>query len=254
MLSRLQLPSFSPYLPRKLVDFKKFKANELRTMLLFGHAVFSKTLKPVYFSHFFWQLVVLMHMAESRDVLPNCFSVMQQLADSFVLDFPRLYTSRHCVQMVHSVIDIPATVKDFGPLSSYATFNFEDILGKNHFRRSQVDSSACRNRSLPSCSGTSSGEFRQLPISSTQFRSDPCNRIPARSLPETFRRNSDWIRVGSRRNFSGKDSAGIRSNGNRRNSTDPTESDRNWSELSDGYRLGIRLQGTGRFRPFPTEP
>ena len=52
----------------------------------------------------------------------------------------------------------------------------------------QVDSSACRNRSLPSCSGTSFGEFRQLPISSSRFRSDPCNRIPARSLPETFRR------------------------------------------------------------------
>ena len=103
-------------------------------MLLFGHAVFFKTLKPVYYSHFL-QLVVLMHMAESRDVLPNYLSVMQQLADSFVLDFPRLYTSRHCVQVVHSVIYIPATVKDFGLLCSYTTFNFEDILGKNHARR-----------------------------------------------------------------------------------------------------------------------
>jgi hypothetical protein len=135
MLSRLRLPSSSHYLPRKLVDFKKFKANELRTtLLLFGHAVFFKALKPVYYSHFL-QLVVLMHMAESRDVLSNCVSVMQQLADSFVLDFPRLYTSRHCVQVVHSVIHVPATVKDFGPLGSYTTFNFEDISGKNYFRR-----------------------------------------------------------------------------------------------------------------------
>lgn len=76
-----------------------------------------------------------MHMAESRDVLSNRFSVMQQLADSFVLDFPRLNTSRQCVQVVHSVIHVPATVKDFGPLGSYTTFNFEDILGKNYFRR-----------------------------------------------------------------------------------------------------------------------
>jgi hypothetical protein len=111
-----------------LLEFKKFKANELRTFLLFGLLFFYKILKPVYYSHLL-QLVVLMHMAESREILPNHLSIMVQLSNSFVLDFPDLYTPRHCVPVVHSVVHIPATVKDYGPLTNFTTFNFEDILG-----------------------------------------------------------------------------------------------------------------------------
>ncbi|CAF1522861.1 unnamed protein product [Adineta ricciae] len=46
------------------------------------------------------------------------------------MQFAELYTRRHVVQVVHSVIHIPATVKDFGPLTNFTTFNFESILGK----------------------------------------------------------------------------------------------------------------------------
>ena len=125
---QLRLPSTTTRLPRKLLELKDFKASELRTLLLFGHTIFAKTLKEVYYSHLL-QLVVLMHMAESREISPNHLSIMSQLSNSFVLDFAELYTARHCVQVVHSVVHIPATVMDYGPLTNFTTFNFEDILG-----------------------------------------------------------------------------------------------------------------------------
>jgi hypothetical protein len=125
---QLRLPSTTTRLPRKLLEFKKFKANELRTLLLFGHIIFSTTLKQVYYSHLL-QLLVLMHMAESKEILPNHLSIMVQLSNSFVLDFAELYTPRHCVQVMHSVVHIPATVMDCGPLTNFTNFNFEDILG-----------------------------------------------------------------------------------------------------------------------------
>jgi hypothetical protein len=130
---QLRLPSTTTRLPRKLVEFKKFKANELRILLLFGHIIFSGTLKPVYYSHLL-QLVVLMHMAEAREILPNHLPVIQQLSKSFLLDFAKLYTPRHCVQTVHSIAHIPDTIKDFGPLTNFTTFNIEDILGETRVK------------------------------------------------------------------------------------------------------------------------
>ncbi len=128
LLLQLRLPSTTSRPPRRLVEFEKFKGSELRTLLLFGYIIFYKTLKQAYYSHLL-QLVVFMHMAESREILSNHFSIMVQLSNSFVLDFAKLYSPRHCVQTVHSVVHIPATVMDYGPLTNFTTFNFEDILG-----------------------------------------------------------------------------------------------------------------------------
>jgi hypothetical protein len=126
---QLRLPSTTTRLPRKLLEFNQFKGNELRILLLFGHIIFSEILKPIYYSHLL-QLVVLMHMAEAREILPSHLPIIQQLSNSFLLDFAKLYTTRHCVQAVHSIIHIPATIKDFGPLTNFTTYNFEDILGE----------------------------------------------------------------------------------------------------------------------------
>lgn len=52
---------------------------------------------------------------------------MEVLLDSFVDDFP--YDSRYIVQTVHCVKHFAQTVKDFGPLSNYSTFNFENVIG-----------------------------------------------------------------------------------------------------------------------------
>ena len=50
MLLQLRLRSTTSRLPRNLLEYKKFKANELRTLLLFGHIIFSEARNHIYYS------------------------------------------------------------------------------------------------------------------------------------------------------------------------------------------------------------
>ena len=90
------------------------KANELRVSLLFGYLIF----------------VDVLHLAENLWIREGTIDKMQRLDESFVDSFPDLYTPRHCVQVVHSIVHIAATVQDFEPLTNYTTFHFESQLGK----------------------------------------------------------------------------------------------------------------------------
>ena len=159
----VRLPSTTTRIPRSLIEYRKFKASELRVLLLFGHVIFKRFLKEKYYEHLV-QLVVAMHIAENRNISPDDRVKMKRLCHSFVLSFPRLYTERHCVQVVHSVVHIPETVEDFGPLTNYTTFNFESDLGKeksiavSDFCPSVMNTltfrSACENNQRIAQSGT----------------------------------------------------------------------------------------------------
>ena len=72
-----------------------------------------------------------MHLAESRQINKFDQQLIYQLSQEFMVSFPQLYTNRRCVRVVHSVIHIADTVHDFGPLSNYTSFQFENDLGKN---------------------------------------------------------------------------------------------------------------------------
>ena len=72
-----------------------------------------------------------MHLAEGRNISNQDITVIEQLGENFVASFSHLYTKRHCVQVVHSVVHIAATVRDFGPLMVYSTFNVENQLGEH---------------------------------------------------------------------------------------------------------------------------
>lgn len=128
LFKNLRLPSTTTRLPRALTEYTNFKANELRVVLLFGHTIFAKKLQKKYYNHLL-QLVCLLHLAENRQILNTDLETMQKLGESFVVAFPKLYTNRHCVQVVHSIFHIAATVHDFGPMTNYTTFNFENNLG-----------------------------------------------------------------------------------------------------------------------------
>jgi hypothetical protein len=85
------------------------------------------------------QLVVIMHLAEGREITSVDEEMIKRLCCSFVVKFPQLYTPRHCVQVVHSILHISDTVHDFGPVTNYTTFHFENDLG--NFGRSVGNSS-----------------------------------------------------------------------------------------------------------------
>ena len=127
--TRVRLPSTTTRLPRSLKQYNNFKASEFRILLLFGYIIFHGFLHQNYYDHLL-QFVSLLHLAESRSISHENLDVMQALGENFVVSFARLYTDRHCVQVVHSVIHIAATVRDYGPLTRYTTFNFENHLGK----------------------------------------------------------------------------------------------------------------------------
>ena len=121
----VRLPSTTTRIPRSLIDYRKFKANEMRVLLLFGHIIFKGVLAKRYYEHLL-QLVVLMHLAEGRQINEVDQEIIRRLSRSFVVSFPQLYSDRHCVQVVHSVLHISDTVNDFGPMTNYTAFNFEN--------------------------------------------------------------------------------------------------------------------------------
>lgn len=129
LFKKLRMPSTTTRLPRVFKEYSNFKANELRVLLLFGHVILANILPKKYYDHLL-QLVYLLHLAENRRIVNSDITIMQKLSKSFVVSFSHLYTSRHCVQVVHSISHIAASVQDFGPMTHYTTFNFENQLGR----------------------------------------------------------------------------------------------------------------------------
>lgn len=108
------------------------KGNELRSLLLFAYPIFEDVLSLHYYSQFLL-LVLIMHLSESRALHRDWLDNLSHLCTQFVLMFPRLYSGRHNVQVVHSIVHVADTVKAFGPLSNSSTFNFESLLGLWNF-------------------------------------------------------------------------------------------------------------------------
>jgi hypothetical protein len=128
LLGQVRFPSSTTRRPRPIMKFHKYKGNELRSLLLFAYSIFEDVLGRHYYSHFLL-LVLIMHLSESRALHRDWLDNLKHLCTQFVLIFPRLYSGRHNVQVVHSLVHVADTVKAFGPLSNYSTFNFESLLG-----------------------------------------------------------------------------------------------------------------------------
>jgi hypothetical protein len=129
LLRHVRFPSTTARIPRSLKEYTKFKGNEHRSLLLFGHVIFKRVLRKRFYDHLL-QLVIIMHLAESRQLEQRDIDLISRLSKNFVVCFSQLYGERHCVQVVHSVVHIAATLRDYGPLTNYTTFQFENDLGK----------------------------------------------------------------------------------------------------------------------------
>lgn len=132
-LSHIVYPSTVARSPRTITKALKLKANECRVLLLIGYPMFRKYLPEKYYQHL-QKLAFGIHIGESSNISFEKLDEMQTLLSSFVDDFP--YNQRHIVQTVHCVKHFSTTVKDFGPLSNFSTFNFEHIIGRK--RRSRM--------------------------------------------------------------------------------------------------------------------
>ena len=138
-LQSFRFPSTTARRPRSLSKFQKYKASESRAVLLFGFVIFKCVLKEKYYDHFV-KLVVAIHFAENRALTSTMAEDVKTLLREFLIDYPKLYTTRHNPQVVHSVNHVGQTISDYGPLTSYSTFHFENILGNMLSLSKSVDS------------------------------------------------------------------------------------------------------------------
>ncbi|CAF1976426.1 unnamed protein product [Rotaria magnacalcarata] len=126
-LSTHKFPSTTCRIPRSILKYNQFKANELRSVLLFGFSSFS-FLPRKYYRHFVL-LVIAAHLCESRSISPDQLSYIRQLTTEFVYQFPLLYGDRQNVMCIHLIVHLADSIKDFGGVYNYSTFNFESYLG-----------------------------------------------------------------------------------------------------------------------------
>ncbi|CAF5218413.1 unnamed protein product, partial [Rotaria magnacalcarata] len=56
-------------------------------------------------------------------------SYIRQLTTEFVYQFPLLYGDRQNVMCIHLIVHLADSIKDFGGVYNYSTFNFESYLG-----------------------------------------------------------------------------------------------------------------------------
>ncbi|CAF4914167.1 unnamed protein product [Rotaria socialis] len=121
-------PSSTVRLPRNINLYHRYKASEFRSILLIYYMIFKDILPERYYTHL-KQLVFAMHIGENRQMPQDKLDEMHILLQYHVNQFKILYGTRHMVNNIHSLIHLAETVRDYGPLQGYSTFNYESILG-----------------------------------------------------------------------------------------------------------------------------
>ncbi|CAF0944330.1 unnamed protein product [Adineta ricciae] len=124
----IHFPTSTYRIPRHLRHFGQFKANELRLCLLMGYNCFRSALSSTQYKHL-QALAFALHLAEARSINDEMVTSIDILLKHFIQLFRRLYTKRHIVSVVHSVVHVSASVREYGPLMNYSTFNFESLIG-----------------------------------------------------------------------------------------------------------------------------
>lgn len=75
-------------------------------------------------------MVVAAHLSESINIGPDQISHIKNLTAEFIYQFPLLYGDRQNVMGVHMIMHLADSIRDFGGVYNYSTFNFESYLGK----------------------------------------------------------------------------------------------------------------------------
>ncbi|CAF4238175.1 unnamed protein product [Rotaria socialis] len=128
ILKSFSSPSTSVRIPRDLKVHNKYKASEYRSMLLIFYPIFQDILPNKYYDHL-KLLVFALHIGENREIEKKDLVTMDLLLKEHVKQFDFFYGERHCVNTIHSIVHCAETVRDYGPLQCYSTFNYESILG-----------------------------------------------------------------------------------------------------------------------------
>ena len=81
-----------------------------------------------YYRHFLL-LFIAADLSESRYINPDQLLQIKTLTTEFVYQFPSLYGDRQNVMYIHMIMHLADSIRDFGGVYNYSTFNFENYLG-----------------------------------------------------------------------------------------------------------------------------
>ena len=117
--------------PRALsAHFKYWKASEFRSWILFySLPLLADLMEKTYFFHYAC-FVEAVHLLSGSSISIEDIERSNQNLMYFVLMFESLYGRRYCGLNMHSLLHLPQTVLDIGPLWAINCFGFEDANGQ----------------------------------------------------------------------------------------------------------------------------
>lgn len=128
-LANIKVPDFITRIPRPVDCFHQWKANELRSFLLYYSVIiFKKIMKDEYFQH--WLLLVSSMYILLQDTVSLAeISRAEIMLQLFCRDFAKLYKNDFYTYYVHNIGHLALVVKRHGPLWSNSTFQLENFNG-----------------------------------------------------------------------------------------------------------------------------
>lgn len=129
-IEKIQLPSEIERKPRSLNERHKWKANELRSWLLYYSVGVLHGILPEKFLTHYVQLVAAIRIYIQKDISHNDLILARTKINFFVKEFEELYGTKHMRYNVHTISHIPDCVANLGPLWVYSNFPFENNNGK----------------------------------------------------------------------------------------------------------------------------
>ncbi|KAJ8975124.1 hypothetical protein NQ317_019944 [Molorchus minor] len=113
--------------PRTLEEIDRFKATELRQILLYtGPVVLKNNLTKKQYAHFLCFSIAMRILCD--EMHSNLIEYAKSLLVHFVKNYSKLYGDFSVSYNVHNLIHLPADVKKFGPLDKFSAFKYENFM------------------------------------------------------------------------------------------------------------------------------
>ena len=116
--------------PRSLLEYKMWKATELRLFLIYTGPVVLKGLVSSEVYSNFLDLSVAIRILLTPELLESHLQYSKQLLRYFVESFCKLYGEDQMVYNVHSLIHLCEDAERFGTLDHVSAFKYENFLGR----------------------------------------------------------------------------------------------------------------------------
>jgi hypothetical protein len=125
-MSRIRPPQFIQQAPRRLLDYKLWRAHEfLNFLLYFSIPTFYEIMDQEYFDHFLL-LMISLEILLAKSIKKNQLDSVQSALSFFVSKLKLLYDEHIQSSSMHELLHLVQCTKEIGPLNECACFVFEE--------------------------------------------------------------------------------------------------------------------------------